>query len=145
MALEALRGNVALDNLQIKENALSELNVPFRIKVGQIDKLTLKIPWKNLYGEAVVATLEGLYLLVVPGASIKYDAEKEEKYLQDNKQKELARIEEALQKAAEKGTHSRESLYGLESLIYKDAKPGRKRKKYKKHFKRPFKGHDHSK
>ncbi|XP_040456276.1 vacuolar protein sorting-associated protein 13C isoform X2 [Falco naumanni] len=95
-------GNVALDNLQIKENALSELDVPFRIKVGQIDKLTLKIPWKNLYGEAVVATLEGLYLLIVPGASIKYDAEKEEKYLQDNKQKELARIEEALQKAAEK-------------------------------------------
>lgn len=97
-------GNVALDNLQIKENALSELDVPFRIKVGQIDKLTLKIPWKNLYGEAVVATLEGLYLLIVPGASVKYDAEKEEKYLQDNKQKELARIEEALQKAAEKGT-----------------------------------------
>ncbi|KAM9640422.1 intermembrane lipid transfer protein VPS13C isoform 2-T2 [Morphnus guianensis] len=95
-------GNVALDNLQIKENALSELDVPFRIRVGQIDKLTLKIPWKNLYGEAVVATLEGLYLLIVPGASIKYDAEKEEKYLQDNKQKELARIEEALQKAAEK-------------------------------------------
>uniref|UniRef100_A0A8U8C327 Uncharacterized protein n=1 Tax=Geospiza parvula TaxID=87175 RepID=A0A8U8C327_GEOPR len=80
----------------------SELDVPFRIKVGQIDKLTLKIPWKNLYGEAVVATLEGLYLLIVPGASVKYDAEKEEKYLQDNKQKELARIEEALQKAAEK-------------------------------------------
>ncbi|NXQ30935.1 VP13C protein, partial [Alaudala cheleensis] len=138
-------GNVALDNLQIKENALSELDVPFRIKVGQIDKLTLKIPWKNLYGEAVVATLEGLYLLIVPGASVKYDAEKEEKYLQDNKQKELARIEEALQKAAEKGTHSQDSLYGLESLVYKDTKPGRKRKKYKKHFKRPFKGRDHSK
>ncbi|XP_054859061.1 intermembrane lipid transfer protein VPS13C isoform X2 [Eublepharis macularius] len=95
-------GNVALDNLQIKENALSELDVPFRVKAGQIDKLTLKIPWKNLYGEAVVATLEGLYLLVVPGASIKYDAEKEEKFLQANKQKELSRIEEALQKASEK-------------------------------------------
>ncbi|KFP74234.1 Vacuolar protein sorting-associated protein 13C, partial [Acanthisitta chloris] len=138
-------GNVALDNLQIKENALSEVDVPFRVKVGQIDKLTLKIPWKNLYGEAVVATLEGLYLLIVPGTSVKYDAEKEEKYLQDNKQKELARIEEALQKAAEKGLHSQGSLHGLESLVYKDTKPGRKRKKYKKHFKRPFKGHDHSK
>uniref|UniRef100_A0A8C0IQX2 Chorein N-terminal domain-containing protein n=1 Tax=Chelonoidis abingdonii TaxID=106734 RepID=A0A8C0IQX2_CHEAB len=79
-----------------------ELDVPFKVKVGQIDKLTLKIPWKNLYGEAVVATLEGLYLLIVPGASIKYDVEKEEKYLQDNKQKELSRIEEALQKSAEK-------------------------------------------
>ncbi|KAM6200995.1 intermembrane lipid transfer protein VPS13C [Rhynchocyon petersi] len=95
-------GNVALENLQIKENALSELDVPFKVKAGQIDKLTLKIPWKNLYGEAVVATLEGLYLLIVPGASIKYDAEKEEKALQDCKQKELCRIEEALQKAAEK-------------------------------------------
>ncbi|KAM6149514.1 intermembrane lipid transfer protein VPS13C isoform 2-T2 [Erethizon dorsatum] len=95
-------GNVALDNLQIKENALSELDVPFKVKAGQIGKLALKIPWKNLYGEAVVATLEGLYLLVVPGASIKYDAEKEEKSLQDIKQKELSRIEEALQKAAEK-------------------------------------------
>uniref|UniRef100_A0A674KDV5 Vacuolar protein sorting 13 homolog C n=1 Tax=Terrapene triunguis TaxID=2587831 RepID=A0A674KDV5_9SAUR len=115
-------GNVALDNLQIKENAL-KLNV-YCILVC-LDKLTLKIPWKNLYGEAVVATLEGLYLLIVPGASIKYDVEKEEKYLQDNKQKELSRIEEALQKSAEK--------------------EGRKRKKHKKHFKKPFKSHDHSK
>uniref|UniRef100_A0A669P4T0 Vacuolar protein sorting 13 homolog C n=1 Tax=Phasianus colchicus TaxID=9054 RepID=A0A669P4T0_PHACC len=90
-------GNVALDNLQIKENALV-----INFHLLYVDKLTLKIPWKNLYGEAVVATLEGLYLLIVPGASIKYDAEKEEKYLQDNKQKELTRIEEALQKAAEK-------------------------------------------
>ncbi|XP_030044282.1 intermembrane lipid transfer protein VPS13C [Microcaecilia unicolor] len=95
-------GNVALENLQIKENALSELDVPVRVKTGQVDKLTLKIPWKNLYGEAVVATLEGLYILVVPGASIKYDAEKEEKLLQDTKQRELLRIEDALQKAAEK-------------------------------------------
>ncbi|XP_006741268.1 vacuolar protein sorting-associated protein 13C [Leptonychotes weddellii] len=138
-------GNVALDNLQIKENALSELDVPFKVKAGQIDKLTLKIPWKNLYGEAVIATLEGLYLLVVPGASIKYDAEKEEKSLQDTKQKELSRIEEALQKAAEKGAHSGEFIYGLESFVYKDVKPGRKRKKHKKHFKKPFKGLDRSK
>nr|XP_004662570.2 vacuolar protein sorting-associated protein 13C isoform X1 [Jaculus jaculus] len=138
-------GNVALDNLQIKENALSELDVPFKVKAGQIDKLTLKIPWKNLYGEAVVASLEGLYLLVVPGASVKYDAEKEEKSLQDIKQKELSRIEEALQKAAEKGAHSGEFIYGLEHLVCKDVKPGRKRKKHKKHFKKRFKGLDRCK
>lgn len=95
-------GNVSLENLKIRENALSELDVPFKVKAGQIDKLILKIPWKNLYGDAVVATLEGLYLLVVPGASIKYDADKEERNLQEAKQRELLRIEEALQKAAEK-------------------------------------------
>uniref|UniRef100_A0A673Z750 Vacuolar protein sorting 13 homolog C n=1 Tax=Salmo trutta TaxID=8032 RepID=A0A673Z750_SALTR len=78
----------------------SELDVPFKVKAGQIGKLTLKIPWKNLYNDAVVATLDGLYLLVVPGATIKYDAAKEERYQQEAKQKELQRIEEALLMAA---------------------------------------------
>ncbi|XP_049911811.1 intermembrane lipid transfer protein VPS13C-like, partial [Epinephelus moara] len=63
-------GNVVLENLRVKENALSEFDVPFKVKAGQIGKLTLKIPWKNLYNDAVVATLDGLYLLVVPGANI---------------------------------------------------------------------------
>uniref|UniRef100_A0AAZ3RJF5 Chorein N-terminal domain-containing protein n=1 Tax=Oncorhynchus tshawytscha TaxID=74940 RepID=A0AAZ3RJF5_ONCTS len=63
-------GNVVLENLKVKENALSELDVPFKVKAGQIGKLTLKIPWKNLYNDAVVATLDGLYLLVVPGATV---------------------------------------------------------------------------
>lgn len=49
-------------------------------------------------------------------AGIKYDAEKEEKYLQDNKQKELARIEEALQKAAEKGTELIQISIGIRRL-----------------------------
>ncbi|XP_069759027.1 intermembrane lipid transfer protein VPS13C isoform X1 [Narcine bancroftii] len=95
-------GNVVLDNLKVQENALNDFDVPFKIKAGQIDKLTLKIPWKNLYSEAVVATLDGLYLLVVPEGSIQYDAEREEKQRQENKQKELLRIEEALEKAAKK-------------------------------------------
>ncbi|XP_073320353.1 intermembrane lipid transfer protein VPS13C isoform X2 [Pagrus major] len=93
-------GNVVLENLKVKENALSEFDVPFRVKAGQIGKLTLKIPWKNLYNDAVVATLDGLYLLVVPGATIKFDAAKEERYQQEAKQRELQRIEEALQMAA---------------------------------------------
>ena len=29
-------------------------------------KLVLKIPWKNLYSEPVVAQIDGLYLLVRP-------------------------------------------------------------------------------
>uniref|UniRef100_UPI0037E99E70 intermembrane lipid transfer protein VPS13C n=1 Tax=Semicossyphus pulcher TaxID=241346 RepID=UPI0037E99E70 len=103
-------GNVVLENLKVKENALSEFDVPFKVKAGQIGKLTLKIPWKNLYNDAVVATLEGLYLLVVPGATgskleacpyiaIKYDPAKEERYQLEAKQRELQRIEEALQMA----------------------------------------------
>ncbi|CAB1321661.1 unnamed protein product, partial [Coregonus sp. 'balchen'] len=64
-------------------------------------RLELKIPWKNLYTQSVEATLDGVYLLIVPTASIKYDAEKEEKQLQEARQRELQRIEETKQKAAE--------------------------------------------
>ncbi|KAI4820200.1 hypothetical protein KUCAC02_028184 [Chaenocephalus aceratus] len=64
-------------------------------------RLELKIPWKNLYTQSVEATLDGVYLLIVPTASIKYDADKEEKQLQEARQRELQRIEETKQKAAE--------------------------------------------
>ncbi|XP_072517256.1 intermembrane lipid transfer protein VPS13C isoform X4 [Salminus brasiliensis] len=147
-------GNVVLENLRVKENALSEFDVPFKVKAGQVGKLTLKIPWKNLYTEAVVATLDGLYLLVVPGATdykvfttpydaIKYDAAKEERYQQEAKQKELQRIEEALQMAAFKDSQVGEFVFNLESYVYKDTlrDKGRKHKKPKKTFRRSKK-HD---
>nr|XP_019956405.1 PREDICTED: vacuolar protein sorting-associated protein 13A [Paralichthys olivaceus] len=94
-------GDVILRNLEIKENALSELDIPFKVRAGHIGRLELKIPWKNLYNQSVEATLDGVYLLVVPTASIKYDAEKEGKQLQEARQRELQRIEETKLKAAE--------------------------------------------
>ncbi|XP_053558459.1 intermembrane lipid transfer protein VPS13A isoform X2 [Bombina bombina] len=94
-------GAVALKNLEIKENALSQLDVPFKVKAGHIGKLDLKIPWKNLYTQPVEAVLDGVYLLIVPIASIKYDAEKEDKQFMEARQRELQRIEEAKQKVAD--------------------------------------------
>ncbi|XP_051920113.1 intermembrane lipid transfer protein VPS13C isoform X3 [Hippocampus zosterae] len=129
-------GNVVLENLRVKENALSEFDLPFKVKAGQIGTLTLKIPWKNLYNDAVVATLDGLYLLVVPGATIKYDAAKEERERQEAKQRELQRIEEALRMAARRASQSGELLFHLESVVDKEtiqvAKGCKKDKKHKK-------------
>uniref|UniRef100_A0A673BYS9 Vacuolar protein sorting 13 homolog C n=1 Tax=Sphaeramia orbicularis TaxID=375764 RepID=A0A673BYS9_9TELE len=113
-----------LDKSQLKigiwsgELSSYEFDVPFRVKAGQIGKLTLKIPWKNLYNDAVVATLDGLYLLVVPGATIKYDAVKEDRYQQELKQRELQRIEDALQMAAPSQTG--DLLFDLETVVYRD-------------------------
>uniref|UniRef100_A0A3Q3JJ33 Vacuolar protein sorting 13 homolog C n=1 Tax=Monopterus albus TaxID=43700 RepID=A0A3Q3JJ33_MONAL len=107
-------GNVVLENLKVKENALSEFDVPFKVKAGQI-KLTLKIPWKNLYSDAVVVVLDGLYLLVVPGA-IKYDAAKEEHHQQEVKQRELQRIEEALQMAGRRKSQEEKKDTFVEKL-----------------------------
>ncbi|XP_034164537.1 intermembrane lipid transfer protein VPS13C isoform X6 [Pangasianodon hypophthalmus] len=135
-------GDVVLENLRVKENTLSELDVPFKVKAGQIGKLTLKIPWKNLYSEAVVATLDGLYLLVVPETTIKYDAAKEERHLQEAKQRELQRIEEALLLVARRDSQVGEFVFNLESYVYKDTRDkGRKHKNHKKHL-RMYKKHD---
>ncbi|XP_052785478.1 intermembrane lipid transfer protein VPS13A-like [Mya arenaria] len=95
-------GDVVLNELDLKESALDDLDLPVKIKAGHIGKLTLKIPWKNLYTEPVIATIDGLYALAVPNVGIKYNAEKEEKEHQETKQKKLRALEEAKKLEAEK-------------------------------------------
>uniref|UniRef100_A0A8C9YWD3 Vacuolar protein sorting 13 homolog A n=1 Tax=Sander lucioperca TaxID=283035 RepID=A0A8C9YWD3_SANLU len=87
--------------VNLDSSQLNQLDIPFKVRAGHIGRLELKIPWKNLYTQSVEATLDGVYLLIVPTASIKYDAEKEEKQLQEARQRELQRIEETKLKAAE--------------------------------------------
>lgn len=71
----------------------------------------LKIPWKNLYGASVEASIERLFLIVSPTASIKYDQEKEEKMTLATKQAELERVAEAKKQAEEKGNKPARVLY----------------------------------
>lgn len=55
--------------------------------------MVLKIPWKNLYSGSVEASIDSLFLLVVPTQDVTYDVEKEEKNKQTAKQNEISRIE----------------------------------------------------
>jgi len=95
-------GDVVLNNLYVKENLFDELDLPIKVRYGNIGKLTLKIPWKNLYTEPTIAVLDGLYVVAVPNSSVAYNEEKETKSQWESKQKELLRIEEAKKKEAEK-------------------------------------------
>ncbi|KAK3590891.1 hypothetical protein CHS0354_020869 [Potamilus streckersoni] len=95
-------GDVVLQELDLKETALDDLDLPVKIKAGHLGKLTLKIPWKNLYTEPVIATVDGVYALAVPNVAIKYDAVKEEKAKQEAKQKKLQQLEDAKKLEAEK-------------------------------------------
>ncbi|XP_078488889.1 intermembrane lipid transfer protein VPS13A-like [Ciona intestinalis] len=93
-------GDVVLENLRIQSNAVKEFNVPFQIAFGFLGKLTLKIPWKNLYKEPVVATVDGLYLLLVPDDDDTYDEAAELKLESDAKQEKLKEIMELESKQA---------------------------------------------
>ncbi|CAB3407867.1 unnamed protein product [Caenorhabditis bovis] len=88
-------GDVKLENLQVKETALDDFDLPVKLKYGYLSSLVLKIPWKNLYNEPVIATIDGLNLIVVPNKGVVYNEEKAMKNLLEVKKKTLARLEEA--------------------------------------------------
>lgn len=95
-------GDVVLNNLKLRENALDDLDLPVQLVSGFLGKLVLKIPWKNLYGQPVVAQVEDFYILISPKQSIEYNAEKEAKYDLQAKQAALQKIEEAKRLELEK-------------------------------------------
>uniref|UniRef100_A0A1L8DVL7 Putative vacuolar protein n=1 Tax=Nyssomyia neivai TaxID=330878 RepID=A0A1L8DVL7_9DIPT len=88
-------GDVVLNNLKLKENALEELDLPIQVPYGYLGKLILKIPWKNLYTAPVEATIEDLYVFAKPTKSVPYNEEKEEKAQLEGKKAELKRIQDA--------------------------------------------------
>ncbi|GMT29125.1 hypothetical protein PFISCL1PPCAC_20422 [Pristionchus fissidentatus] len=88
-------GDVKLENLEIKESALDDLDLPVKLKFGYIESLVLKIPWKNLYTEPVIATVDGVQLIVVPNKGVVYNEEKAKKNAKEIKEKTLTRLEEA--------------------------------------------------
>uniref|UniRef100_F1KPF0 Vacuolar protein sorting-associated protein 13A n=1 Tax=Ascaris suum TaxID=6253 RepID=F1KPF0_ASCSU len=87
-------GDVRLENLEVKETALDDLDLPVKLKFGYLSNLVLKIPWQSLYTEPVIANIEGLHLIVVPNKGVVYNEEKALKNEQDMKQKALLRLEE---------------------------------------------------
>lgn len=84
-----------LSDLTLKRDALKDLNLPIEVVYGYLGKLSLKIPWKNLYTEPVVAVVERLYVLAKPSKSVVYDAVKEEQRAVAEKRGKLKLIEEA--------------------------------------------------
>ncbi|XP_068741113.1 intermembrane lipid transfer protein VPS13A-like [Montipora capricornis] len=95
-------GDVQLESLILKESALNDLDLPVKVLRGHLGKLVLKIPWKNLYSEPVIAQIDGLYLLVRPNTVVTYNEEKEEKAKQEKKQRQLEAVELARKLEEEK-------------------------------------------
>ncbi|KAB0792527.1 hypothetical protein PPYR_14486 [Photinus pyralis] len=83
-------GHVQLTDLQLKAEALYELNLPIKVKIGTIGKIWLKIPWNYLWNEPVVLTIEDILITAVPIVSYdKYDPEIEKRLSRAVKRKIL--------------------------------------------------------
>ncbi|TDG48268.1 hypothetical protein AWZ03_005223 [Drosophila navojoa] len=94
-------GDVVLTNLQIRSNALDDMDLPVQLVYGYLGKLVLKIPWKNLYSQPVIADIDGLYVLVTPNNDVRYNAEKEQNKNLATKMAALNAQEAAMKKELE--------------------------------------------
>ncbi|OMJ85768.1 hypothetical protein SteCoe_12834 [Stentor coeruleus] len=57
-------GDITLENVHLKANALLLLQLPFLITYGKIVKLVIKVPWSKLSSAPVEIRLEGLYVII---------------------------------------------------------------------------------
>src|ERR1700744_334936 len=72
-------GDVKLRNLQLRKEALDQLHLPLNVVEGYLGELTLQIPWSNLRGKPVKASIQDVFLLAAPREDADYDPDEEEK------------------------------------------------------------------
>ncbi|XP_014674952.1 PREDICTED: vacuolar protein sorting-associated protein 13A-like [Priapulus caudatus] len=86
-------GDVELYDLRLKPEALAELNLPIEVKAGFVGKLTLTIPWTQLYTAPVIVAVEELFVLAGPTTDREYDEAKEKQLARAHKRVILDRLE----------------------------------------------------
>lgn len=61
-------GNVTLNNVSVKPNAFDSFKLPFRIVHGHIGHIKAKVPWMNIYNEAICIEVNDVYVVAVPNS-----------------------------------------------------------------------------
>src|SRR5262245_3846725 len=88
-----LGGDITLENLELKKEALADLELPVVVKAGFLGTLKLSIPWRQLGSKAAVVRLERIFLLAGPSRLESFDADYEVQRRREKKLKALAMAE----------------------------------------------------
>ncbi|XP_048240040.1 vacuolar protein sorting-associated protein 13A-like isoform X2 [Haliotis rufescens] len=91
-----LQGDAEFTDLQLRPEALSQLDLPIEVKAGYIGHLKLDIPWTSLFSSNIHLFLEDVYILAGPVADRQYDPARERLLQNAIKRQKL----EALEKSA---------------------------------------------
>ncbi|XP_046422194.1 vacuolar protein sorting-associated protein 13A-like isoform X1 [Neodiprion fabricii] len=87
-------GDAYLTDLKLKTEALYQLGLPIKIKIGLIGKISLKIPWTGLTSQPVIVSIEDIYIIAVPALGDVYDPEIEKRLIRAAKKKILEDLDE---------------------------------------------------
>jgi len=60
------KGEVNLKNIELRQDALAELELPVHVYRGHVSLISLSIPWNKLTSQPVIVTIKDIYLLALP-------------------------------------------------------------------------------
>lgn len=60
------KGDITLNNLRLKSEAIDGLSVPISLSFGYVGRLVVKVPWAHLSSEPVIAEVEEVLLVLIP-------------------------------------------------------------------------------
>ncbi|KAK7067615.1 Vacuolar protein sorting-associated protein 13D [Halocaridina rubra] len=95
LSIGLLKGEVELENVPLRKDALRHLDMPVEVRSGFVGKVKLQIPVSRLRSEPWVIMFEQLYLVAGPVKLNEYDEEAEEAAAQGRKISQLDGLEAA--------------------------------------------------
>ena len=98
MEMELWKGHAVFQNLVLLPTALTNHQIPFKIKKGTIGKVNLNLPWKKLNSEACIIEISDVYII------LEIDTETFIKQDLQAQQTAIHTSEEVITKEDEKGT-----------------------------------------
>ena len=88
-------GDVKLNNLKLRKEALDELDLPVNVKSGILGELTMQLPWSNLKNKPVKIFINNVFLLCEPRSWDSYDPEEDAEREFNMKMNDLDKLEAA--------------------------------------------------
>ncbi|KAL6941975.1 hypothetical protein ACO0QE_003138 [Hanseniaspora vineae] len=88
-------GDVKLNNLKLRKEALDELDLPVNVKSGILGELTMQLPWSNLKNKPVKIFINNVFLLCEPRSWDSYDPEEDAERQFNLKMNDLDKLEAA--------------------------------------------------
>ncbi|XP_043510419.1 vacuolar protein sorting-associated protein 13D isoform X1 [Frieseomelitta varia] len=93
LSIALLSGEVELENLPLKKEALRHIGLPIEIKAGFIGKVRLQVPVRQIRTASWVIVIEQLYLVAGPISLDEFDSEAEEQAILEYKLSRLDSLE----------------------------------------------------
>ncbi|CAK9827070.1 Intermembrane lipid transfer protein Vps13D [Anthophora retusa] len=93
LSIALLSGEVELENLPLKKEALRHIGLPVEIKAGFIGKIRLQVPVRQIRTASWVIVIEQLYLVAGPISLDEFDNEAEEQAILEYKLSKLDSLE----------------------------------------------------